>query len=297
MSRAIERPVAEYAALLPYPAEHANKYTRGSLLVVGGSLAYPGAAILAAQAAARSGAGYTRLACPASMVAAARAHLLSIPVSPCPDADGTFAAASLETVLAAGSKADALLVGSGMTVTPSTRAFLRNLLAHEKRPLVLDADALNIVAAKPDVLLCRKGTAPLVLTPHEGEAARLLGHVVKDREECALELARKYRATVALKGPDTLVATPGGVLVICHNAGPELAKAGTGDVLAGMLAAFVAQGLATLDAVTLGVYLHGEAGRVAAAALTSIAVMPEDVLGSIGSAMRELGVRQDHAGR
>lgn len=288
----------EYAALLPHPAKDANKYSRGCLLVVGGSEAYPGAPVLAAKAAARAGAGYVRLACPKSAAPAARAHLLSIPVSACAEEDGAFAACSFDDVAAAGTKADALLIGPGMTATQGTENFFISLLAAGVTcPIVFDADGLNLLARHPEFLTFRQIDAPVVLTPHEGEARRL--HDVccmgtfeeKSREEIAAELSVSYNATVVLKGPQTIIASDGGKLLnACGNAGPELAKAGTGDVLAGIIAALVAQGMLAHDAACLGVYLHGKAGRFAAKRLTDIAVLPEDVIDCLGPAM--LGMKE-----
>ena len=129
---------------------------------------------------------------------------------------------------------------------------------------------------------------PRILTPHEGEAARLLGRKIANRNEDALQIARDYEATVVLKGPETLVATPLGELRAVAEGGPELAKAGTGDVLGGMVASFLAQGLDALDAATLAVSVHGRAGRVAACELSVHAVMPEDIICKIGSVLLDL---------
>ena len=147
--------------------------------------------------------------------------------------------------------------------------------------MVFDADALNLIA-RNHALLEMPACHPRILTPHEGEAARLLGRKVANRNEDAVTLARAYDATVVLKGPETLIATPVGELRAVAEGGPELAKAGMGDVLGGMIAAFLAQGLDAFDAATLAVFVHGRAGRLAARELSVHAVMPEDIICKIG---------------
>lgn len=276
------------AALLPLPAEDANKYSVGQVLVAAGSAAFPGAAVLAARAASRSGAGYVTLLTPSSAVHDARAHLVSIPAVPCAEEGGCLSAAALAELEARAPRARALLLGPGLGRTAECTAFVRAALrspALAGLPVVLDADALYALACEPEMIAARReGGCRTLLTPHEGEAARLLGGALGPREEAARELARRFGATVALKGPQTLVAGPDGSLAVCCNAGPELAKAGTGDVLAGMIAAFCAQGLADVDAACLGVYLHGRSGALAASELGLAGVMPEDLVERIGRA-------------
>ena len=284
---AVEYSAAYYASLIPYPKADANKYTRGGLAVVGGSEAYPGAAILAAQAAARTGAGYVRLITPQAAVQTARAHLLSIPVTAAAGNEQVFSRAALEGVLEAIAKSRAVVLGPGLSKHVAAVDFVEFFLKGNKLPVVLDADGLEI-GAFPE-LVRKRAFDTLVLTPHEGEAARLLDRKVSDREADALELALKFDATVVLKGSHTVVATPQGELVVDITGGPELAKAGSGDVLAGMIGALLAQGLKPLDSATLGVYLHSLSGKLAAEHLSSVSVMPEDIIDHIGRAITTLG--------
>ena len=269
--------------------------------MAGGSHEYPGAAVLAAMASARCGAGYTRLAMPkGAAVDAARAHLTSVPVHECPGSGGFLSAAAVEDVIEFAGKADALVVGPGMGVAAPAAAFLKGLVFRagadgghpEARdtPTVFDADALNIIAQDADVLEGRKSCVN-VLTPHEGEATRLLGRAVSDHQADALSLAARFNAIVVLKGPGTVVAAPDGTLSVDEAGGPELAKAGTGDVLGGMIAAFMAQGLNPFDASCLAVRLHGIAGARAAARLSALSVLPEDMLDELGAAVLELEAR------
>ena len=182
-------------------------------------------------------------------------------------------------------KSDVILVGPGMGTSDDSERFLEAL--SQDRPMVFDADALTLIARNHG-LLDMPARHPRILTPHEGEAARLLGRKIANRNEDALQLARDYEATVVLKGPETLVATPLGELRAVVEGGPELAKAGTGDVLGGMVASFLAQGLDALDAATLAVSVHGRAGRAAARELSVHAVMPEDIICKIGSVLLDL---------
>lgn len=267
-------------ALIPYPARDANKYSRGTVGIVGGSASYPGAPILAARAAACCGAGYVRLVTTRDAATCAHAHLISIPVSSCDQGlEGTLCATSLVQVREDLAKSQVILIGPGMGATDDTERFMANF--PQDRPMVFDADALNLIA-RNHALLEMPACYPRILTPHEGEAARLLGREIANRNEDALQLACEYEAIVVLKGPETLIATPAGNLRAIVEGGPELAKAGTGDVLGGMIAAFLAQGLDAFDAATLAVFVHGRAGRVAARELSVQAVMPEDIICKIG---------------
>lgn len=276
----------DYAAMVPFPAQDANKYSRGTVGVVGGSADYPGAPVMAATAAAQSGAGYVRLVTTRDAAPSARAHLLSIPVSACEQgSEGTLCEPSLAQARHDLEKSKTLLIGPGMMACADTMHFLRGLL--QDRPMVLDADALNLLAQDPSILPV-PAKYPRILTPHAGEAARLLGRAVANSHEDALQLARDFDAVVVLKGPETLIATPSGELRLVNEGGPELAKAGTGDVLAGMIAGFLCQGLDAFDAASLGVFVHARAGELAAQGLSIQAVMPEDIINSIGLALLEL---------
>ena len=281
-------------ALVPHPAPDANKYSRGTLAVVGGSAAYPAAPIMAALSAARAGAGYVRLFVPGSAADVARAHLLSIPVTACATTpDGSFATEGASDLLRAAAKMRAFAIGPGMGQDVSARAFLKELLeaqssAGDKRPALLDADALNALAVEPDLSRLRHGVLD-VLTPHEGEAARLLGRKVADRLSDARELAERFEDVVVLKGPRTLIVAPDGRERVCTQAGPELAKAGTGDVLSGIIGGLLAQGVDAFDAACLGVFLHSRAGSLASDRLGVNAVMAEDIIDDIGPAYISLG--------
>ncbi len=295
------------ARLVPVPAADANKYTRGCLLVVGGCDAYRGAPVMASLAAQRSGAGYVRLATAPAAAQSAQSRLLSATVASLPvNSAGYLNADALPQLEELAGKASAVLVGPGLGNVPDTAELLWAMLESSvlgPLPWLMDADALNIAAADVERLARLRANRVTVITPHEGEAARLLGRNVQGRVPDALELSRICGATVVLKGPRTLVADAAATapttaaapaaarsaaLFRIESGGPELAKAGTGDVLAGIIAALLAQGLSSVDAACLGVYLHGTSGALAACAQSVVGALPEDVIDNIGRAVLAL---------
>lgn len=277
---------SDFEAMIPYPALDVDKYSRGTVAVIGGSASYPGAPILASMAASRSGAGYVRLVTTEGAALAAHSHLLSIPVTACDEGlSGTFCATSVPAAESALAKSDVVLMGPGMGTSSDAARFMAGI--SQDRPMVFDADALNLIS-KDRSLLDTPAAHPRVLTPHEGEAARLLGRKVQDRKADALELASAYQAVVVLKGHDTLVATPEGELCMVDSGGPELAKAGTGDVLGGIIASFMCQGLDAYRAASLSVHVHGRAGALARKQMGVHAVMPEDIIDRIGPVLLDM---------
>lgn len=297
------------AALLPVPAADANKCSRGVLTLVAGAAPYPGAACLAAAAAQRAGAGYVQVVTAPENVRTVQAFRPSLVARSWDDWAGE--ASSLRA--SAPGKPCAYAVGSGFSPDDSlTTKLALFVLRQAEAPVLVDGGGLAAVATEEGraVLLKRaeRGLAT-VLTPHGGEAARLaapLGLVSPDRDnrgdhpelaECvsgpsvlmeyAAALSQAYGATVVLKGPDTHVAH--GTRVSAMREGtPALAKAGTGDVLAGTVGALLAQGLEAFDAALLGAVLHARAAKAAEARLTSICVTPEDVVEAIPLAVRTL---------
>lgn len=279
----------DYAAWLPLPGVLENKYTRGHLLVVGGAPGTTGAACLAATAALRSGAGYVTVACPAPSLPVIECKLtapvkLALPAT----ADGALDPAALETLLAAARRADAVVIGPGLGRAESTCEVVRAFLERAEAPVVVDADALFALAGHAAVVEGRAHAT--VLTPHSGEAGRLLGvggdAVDEDRVRSARELAAAG-PVVVLKGPATLVAGSGR-LVVNATGGPSLATLGTGDVLAGVVGALLAQGVPALEAGALGAYLQGTAGDLAARDLTPVCCTADDVIAYLPEAVRPL---------
>lgn len=291
----------DYLDVLNPPTCVVDKYTRGSVLVVGGSTRFPGAAIMAAKAAARAGAGYVTLAVPEPVANLARAHLLEIPVVGLPaDADGTFSSAARAQVADLAARRSAVLVGPGMCVTGGTVGVVSTLLA-SPAPLVVDADGLNSLARLTSSridefpeLLRRK--APLVLTPHRRELGRLVG--LKDNPPdsltSALEAARRIvwsdggsELVVVAKG--TATACVGVEVALLPKPGPaSLATAGSGDVLAGIMAGLLARGSDTGALpmlASLACEVHGCAASIAQERFGSRGVMAADIIDTVGLAV------------
>jgi ADP-dependent NAD(P)H-hydrate dehydratase len=271
--------ITEVPHLPPRPAD-ANKGTFGRVLVVAGSRGMSGAAVLCAGAALRGGAGLVRLAVPAGLlplVAPANPCYLTAPLPE--DAAGRLAAAARDEVLELLRTSTAAAIGPGLGRSPELAALLREVVARTVTPLVLDADALNELASQVSVLRGRQG--PLVLTPHPGEFGRLTGLAIPavqaDRAGHARRFAAENGVVVVLKGHGTVV-TDGRRLYVNSTGNPGMATGGTGDVLAGLAAALLAQGLETFAAAQFAVYLHGLAGDLARDDLGETSLIASDLL-------------------
>ncbi|MDR7483072.1 MAG: NAD(P)H-hydrate dehydratase [Armatimonadota bacterium] len=254
------------AAVPPRPLD-AHKGQFGRVLVIAGAVGYTGAPVLAALGALRGGAGLVRLAVPASIYPIVAASVIEGMPVPLADEEGALAASAADQVLALAGEADVIACGPGLSRLHGPRQVVRRLLLDSRRPLVLDADALNCLADEADVL--GQARVPVVLTPHPGELARLLGTdagaIQRGRLDAAREAAARFHAVVVLKGARTLVASPEGEVFVVPTGNPAMATGGMGDVLTGAVAAFVGQGLAPLAAAWVAAYLHGLAGDLAAA--------------------------------
>ena len=304
---------ADYIDVLQPPTCVVDKYTRGSVLVVGGSTRFPGAAIMAAKAAARAGAGYVTLAVPEPVANLARTHLLEIPVVGLPaDADGTFSNAARAQVAELAARRSAVLVGPGMCVTGGTVGVVSTLL-EGKTPLVVDADGLNSIARLtnnaldefPELL---RRSAPLVLTPHRRELGRLVGltgDASPDTLTSALDAARRVvwadggsEIVVVAKG--TATACVGVEVALLPKPGPAcLATAGSGDVLAGIMAGLLSRGVETENLPTLTALaceVHGCAASIAQERFGSRGVMAADIIDSVGVALDAVEDRATFSG-
>lgn len=283
-------------SLIPLRPDNSFKGTFGKALVVAGSRKYTGAANLAIQAALRSGVGLVFAAIPEIIHTPLAASVSEAIWLPLPDQAGAFSTEAISRIPEILAGRDAVLVGSGLNQTKGTQAFLLGLLEHlcevaPDLPLVVDADALNILSQQPDwnSLLPDR----VVLTPHEMEFSRLTGLSLSEihakRQELAAFYAQEWRLTLILKGPNTLVASPDGECRILPFANSVLAHGGSGDVLAGLIVGLLAQGLSLFDAAPLAVWLHARAAELALATVGhAAATLPSDILQHIGKAMSNL---------
>lgn len=283
LAQEVDRELADpvlIRSLLPARPRDAHKGTFGKVLIAAGSTLYTGAPILAAEAAYRSGAGLVTLATPQSIHAIMASKINEATFLPLPDQNGALNAAAFDHVRAAISSYTATLIGPGLTV--NAQPFIERLIAQgvKQAALVLDADALNILAEIDQ--WWTKVPAPAILTPHPGEMARLTKLTMKeieaDRESVAIESARRWNHVVVLKGAFTVIAAPDGRSILLPFANPALATAGSGDVLAGTIVALRAQGQPAFEAAVCGAYLHGAAGEVADRDIGSARVLAGDLL-------------------
>lgn len=287
----------EMAALVPSRRRNAHKGDCGHVLVVGGSAGFAGAPAMAARAALRAGAGLVSLVVPASIYSVAAtlagAEIMTHPVGNARAGGKEFDPRSLSKIQFLLERADALVIGPGLGQGRAARVLVETLIRSSPKPILLDADGLNVIAARPDVLLqscklSRQAQREIVITPHPGEMARLTGldaaEVGKRRFEVAGAFAEKYGVTVVLKGARTLVAHPepvmpagcpmnnrtrGGIRfsVNALAGNPGMATGGCGDALAGVIGALLARGLSAADAARAGVFLHARAGDLAMPAM------------------------------
>jgi NAD(P)H-hydrate epimerase len=264
---------SDVGRLLPRRPRDAHKGTFGHVLVVAGSRGKSGAALLAAEASARSGAGLTTLAVPASLQSVVEGHVREAMTTTLPHDP---AGAELADLLAGRA---AVVCGPGLGLTADTRALVAAIVRTCAAPLVLDADGLNAVAGT-DVL--RERPAPTVITPHPGEMARLLdtdtAAVQADRVAAARGLAERWEVVVVLKGARTVIAAPGGEVAISPTGNPGMASGGMGDALSGLIGALLAQRLGAFDAARLAVFAHGAAADAVAARRGEAGLLARDVI-------------------
>ena len=257
-----------------------NKYTAGSVLVVGGSTGKTGAPCLAAEAALRAGAGIVTVCVPASLNLVFEQRLLEVMSRPCADEDGVMTMDAADAILEGAEKATAVAIGPGIGRTDAVRALVGYLLDRLDKPIVLDADGLWCVAGHLDWVFSRD--AQTVLTPHAGELARLLGRdssAVSARRLNAVQSgADDVGAVVLLKGADTLVASPGKGVLVSDLGNPGLATAGTGDVLTGIVAAFLSKGMDGKVAAAAAAAAGGEAARLASETHGTAGMIASDVV-------------------
>lgn len=256
---------ADVRALLPRRAPDDHKHRSGDVLVVAGSRRMTGAPRLVAEGAYRAGAGLVHVAVPAGILPVVQGGLAEAVYLPLPEGPaGTVAETAWEVLAGRMERFDAVAIGPGLTTEEETPAFVRRLVRESPVPVVADADALNAFADRTAAL--RDRPAGLVLTPHAGEFGRLFGMPAADLLDDRVGFTRKAAvdtsAVVLLKGPRTLVGLPGGEVRVNPTGSPALATGGTGDVLTGMIATFLARGLSTAEAATVAAFVHGVAGQV-----------------------------------
>lgn len=270
-------------SLLPDRDPWGHKGTFGKILLLCGSRGYTGAAYLAAMGALRSGAGLTFLGVPESIYAIEAVKLNEPVVFPLPDEDGRLRAEAVPEILERLPNMDAVLIGPGLGQSDGTFAVVKAVLENAKCPVVVDADGINVLSEHKDLLRGRND--PAILTPHDGEFARLGGVIGDDRMESAKALARDLGCIVLLKGHETVI-TDGETGYINRTGNPGMAVGGSGDVLAGILVSLLGQGIQPLEAAACAAWLHGAAGDLCAAEIGQYGMLPTDMLSALPRLMK-----------
>lgn len=275
---------------LPTRAADSHKGTYGHVFVCAGSVGMTGAAALAGESALRAGAGLVTLGCPASVLPILASRLTCCMTRPLREiAPGALALGALDEILRFASGCDVVLFGPGIGRAVATQKLVLATVAQTPKPMVVDADALFALGADLDPLKAREQST--ILTPHPGEMARLRGisgsEVQADRRKMAANFAGEHGAVLVLKGHRTVVSD-GSRIYVNETGNPGLATAGSGDVLAGIIAGLLAQGIPAFESAQLGVYLHGLAGDIARDRLCEESLIAADLLETLAEAFGQV---------
>lgn len=271
--------------------DDSNKGTLGSLLCICGSYGMAGAAIMAGKAALRCGIGLLKIAVPKSIYPVCATNILESVYYPLEEtSNGVISSKNTDFLLEMCEKSSAVVIGCGLSVCDDTKNLVQSVITNCEKPLVIDADALNCICNKPEILKNLK--APAIITPHPGEMARLLHSTPKtvnsNRENTAINFAKKFGVVTVLKGAGTIIASPDGEVYINHTGNSGMATGGSGDVLSGIIGSLLAQGAAPINAAAAGVFLHGTIGDLAAEELGKISMLPTDMIDMIPTAYLKL---------
>lgn len=276
---------------MPDRAPDAHKGTFGHVAVIAGSIGLTGAAAMSSMSAVRIGAGLVTLAVPESLNDILAAKVTEVMTVPLAETESrSFSLGAMKQALELVGRCDSVAIGPGVGKDPETVKFVLEMLPAIDCPMVIDADGLNAVSEDTSVLSSVKSA--VVLTPHPGEMARLLGtstaEIQSNRLETARQAAKKFGAVVVLKGAATVIASPDGEVWVNTTGSPALATGGTGDVLTGAIVGLLAQGLSAIDAAICGVYIHGKAGELAAEEFGDAGVAATDLLPLLPRAIERL---------
>ncbi|MCQ4021594.1 MULTISPECIES: NAD(P)H-hydrate dehydratase [unclassified Ruminococcus] len=282
---------ANARAVLKKRKVSSNKGTFGTLLAVCGSYGMAGAALLAVRGAYTCGVGLVKAAVTRAVYA------LNSPVFPeavylplIENKGGRISGENIKTIIEQANKSSAVLIGCGLGVDDDTTRLVKELILRCEVPLVLDADALNIVAESPEIL--KHAQCDIIITPHPGEMARLCGisvqQVQQNRKSCAQFFAEKYNVITVLKGAYTIIASPSGKCIVNTTGNPGMARGGSGDVLAGMISGLLAQGHKAFDCACAGVYIHGGAGDICREKLGEYSMLATDIIAAVPEFLKNI---------
>lgn len=259
--------------MLPRRKENSHKGDYGRILLLCGAEGYTGAPILAARAAARTGAGLIFVGVPRTVYHIVAGNLIEPMVFPLPDRDGMLSEEAIPEILNRLSKMDGCLIGCGLGQSHGTREVVKAVLRHATCPVVLDADGINVLAEHIDIV--RDAACPVIMTPHEGEFARMGGDFTS-RLNGAKKMSHDLKATILLKGHETLICGRGCYRNKTGNSG--MATGGSGDALSGIIVSLLGQGIPPTKAAAIGAWLHGSAGDLCAECLGKMGMLPTDLI-------------------
>ena len=283
--------VKRHISQVPPRRENTHKGDFGHVLVVAGSRGMTGAASLASRAALLAGSGLVTCGVPESLNAIMEVKLTEAMTLALPETkEATLALKAAEKIVKFSEKADAVALGPGVSRQKDTQKLIRGLLLKIKKPLVLDADGIVALSDNPNIL--KRRAQPTVLTPHPGEMSRLTGKSVRavqgGRKKLAEAFAKKYNTVLVLKGYRTVIASPKGDVYVNKTGNSGMGTAGVGDVLTGIIASFIGQGIIPYSASVLGVYLHGLAGDIAAKEKGQFSLIASDLLAKLPQAIKKV---------
>ena len=272
------------------PDSHKGDY--GHVLVIAGSYGYTGAAYLTSQAAALSGSGLVTLCVGKGIYGIMATKLTEVMVRPFFETkDCSPSLLAEKELIAFSEKCGVAAIGPGLSQNKETQNLVRNLIMRLNIPIVLDADGINALKGNLDVL--KKARRQVIMTPHPGEMARLMekeiDEVRRTRKEVALSFANEYNTVLVLKGHNTIVARPQGEPYVNQTGNPGMASGGVGDVLTGIIASFVGQGMEPFDAAVLGTYFHGLAGDLAVKSKGPLGLIATDLLQNLPEVLKQIG--------
>ena len=269
----------------------AHKGDCGHVLVIAGSCGYTGAAYLTSQAALLAGSGLVTLAVGKGIYEIMASKLTEVMVRPFFETrDYSLSLLAEKDILAFSEKCSAIAIGPGVSLNKETLGLVRNIVTKATKPIILDADGINAFTGQTE--LFKSAKAPFVITPHPGEFARLVGKAVqeiqKDRKNLALHYANEYNTVLVLKGQNTIIADPKGEYYINETGNCGMATGGTGDVLTGLIAGFIGQGMDAFSAAVLGVHMHGYAGDLALKDKGVLSLIASDLLNKFPEVLKTL---------
>lgn len=267
------------AEKLPFRPDDAHKGTMGTMLNISGSYSMAGACILSSLSALKCGVGLLKTALPKSIYPLVASQVYEAVFLPYESDSGVVNIGFLDTALENADSADSVLLGCGLSLCDDSIAFVESFVKNCKTKMLVDADGINALSQNINIL--KEKEADIVLTPHIKEMSRLTKlsteHILENRVEVVVDFAKENSVVVVLKGKNTIV-TDGESVFVNPTGNSGMAKGGSGDVLSGIIASFMAQGLSTLDASVVGVYIHGLSGDLAADELSKTSMLPSDII-------------------